>query len=154
MEQTFSPQHNPVINELEIPKTVIPVLDRTRKWANFLAIVGFIFSGLILLMGIGIGFIFSNLPGMDELPFMPGVFGILYGIIGVINFIASLFLFRFASNLKEAIKVRNESSFLPAFTNLNNLFQLIGILTIIMLAIYGLVILIAMFAAIGASLLS
>jgi hypothetical protein len=154
MEQTISPQQNSANHELEIPKTVIPVLDRTRKWANFLAIVGFIFSGLILLMGIGIGFIFSKLPGMEQLPFMPGFIGIFYVIIGVINFIAALFLFRFAVNLKNAIKGKDENKFLPAFKNLDNLFQLIGILTIIMLAIYGLVILIAMFVAIGASLLS
>jgi hypothetical protein len=154
MEQTISPQQNSINHELEIPKTVIPVLDRTRKWANFLAIVGFIFSGLILLMAIGIGFIFSKLPGMEQLPFMPGFIGIFYVIIGVINFIAALFLFRFAVNLKNAIKGKDENKFLPAFNNLDKLFQLIGVLTIIMLALYVLVILIAMFTAIGAALLS
>ena len=73
------------------------------KWANFIAIVGFIAIGLLIIMSFSIGAILANLPegSLGGLP--PKFFSFFYLIAAGIYFIPVFFLFQFAQKTKQAL---------------------------------------------------
>ena len=85
------------IRKIEIEQETLAHLNTTRKWAMFLAIIGFIFLGLMLIIGLLAGTFLSAFntgaksSGIPEsLMFIPVL------LIGVIYFFPVLFLFRFS----------------------------------------------------------
>src|SRR5579875_3674291 len=91
--------------------TIDPVtklhLAETARWGRFLAIVGFIMSALILLLGIFFGSFFSMFNRSYEgySPFGAGMGAfmiVIYVIIALLYFFPCLFLFRFANKMKAA----------------------------------------------------
>jgi hypothetical protein len=53
------------------------------------------------------------------------------------------YLYRFSAQMKQAVKSRDESLYTSGFANLKSLFKFFGIFTIVMLALYGLILVIA-----------
>ena len=94
---------------LGIDQTSQTHLVEAARWARFLAIVGFIVCGLIILLGIFAASIFSYMAGKfggGEFDNIPGGLGQmmsgLYIGIAILYFIPCLFLFRFANYMKTA----------------------------------------------------
>ena len=126
-------------------------LGEAARWAKFLAIVGFIFIGLFVLMGVFFGSLFSTA--------MDGVYGesmasglgtiasIMYIVMALIFFFPCLFLFRFATKMKEALVTNEQGSLNVSFQNLKAMFRFIGILTVLFLVIWLLVILTGLLGA-------
>jgi hypothetical protein len=119
-------------------------LNKTRKWAMFLAIIGFIFLGLIIVVGLlagtffktfNAGFAQKDLPGF--LTFIPVI------LIAIIYFFPVLFLFRFSKHSANAILNYDKSEFHKAIKNLKFYFAYLGILIIIVFLIYFSVLIIA-----------
>jgi hypothetical protein len=118
-------------------------LAESARWAKFLAIVGFVFCGLVAIFGIFAGSIISamspyrdlNEPTFDSTGL--GIFlSILYVGIAVLCFFPYLFLFRHATNMKNALGTNNQETLIKSFQNLKVMFRYVGILTIIVLSIY------------------
>lgn len=134
-------------------------LSETARWGKFLAILGFILCGLVVIIGIFFGSIFSMLATRSEVPYNSpvnsGSFGammaIVYIIIAVIYFFPCLFLYRFSSKMKTALNGNEQTDLTLAFQNLKSLFRYVGIITVIILAIY---LIIFLFAILGAAFMS
>jgi len=134
-------QNNSVIFNLEVDETAKSHLLESARWAKFLAIVGFIGIGLMLLLGL-----FS---AMAASSFGRGLFGgigglglfLLYLVIAGLYFYPCLALFRFATNMKPGINTMNREQFNNSLGNLKALFQYMGIMTIIILSLYGIILL-------------
>ena len=119
-------------------------LKETAKWARFLAIVGFVGSILIVLFGLFAGTLFSS--------FSSGIvssalLAIVYGVIGVIYFVVSLYLFRFATRLNVALQSTDQGSFNDALNNQKLVYRIMGIIVVVYLAF----IVLAMIFGIGAA---
>ena len=115
----------------------------TTKWAKFLAIIGFIFSGLIVVMAFSVGSIFNNLSTINggQMPPIPTAgFTVIYLILGLVYFVPSWFLFQFAKRTKLALLNNVEENLTEGVANLRRCFKFMGILTIILLALYALII--------------
>lgn len=112
-------------------------LAETAGWTKFLAIIGFVMMGLLVLMGLFAGSIFSALGAGDEMPFPPFLFGLIYIIIGLIYFFPILYLFRFSTKVKEAIQQKNEALLTAGFSNLKSHYKFVGILVVAVLALYA-----------------
>ena len=116
-------------------------LAEAAKWAKFLAIVGFVMCGLIIVLSFFIGALFSTSMSRygDSAAFGSG-FGIIMTIIylsfGVLYFFPCLFLFRFANNMIVALNSNEQITLNRSFQNLKIMFRYVGILTIIVLALY------------------
>ena len=116
-------------------------LAEAAKWARFLAIVGFVMCGLIIVLSFFIGTLFSTSMSRygDSAAFGSG-FGIIMTIIylsfGVLYFFPCLFLFRFANNMIVALNSNEQITLNRSFQNLKIMFRYVGILTIIVLALY------------------
>ena len=108
------------------------------KWGRFLAIVGFIFCGLMVIGGLVMQFTMSSLSmysyGSEFLKYM----GLLYILFAVILLFPCLYLNKFSGKMQEAIKTSNQEALDTAFVNLKSMFKFYGIVTIVMLCFYAL----------------
>ena len=116
-------------------------LAEAAKWAKFLAIVGFVMCGLIIVLSFFIGTLFSTSMSRygDSAAFGSGfgiIMTIVYLSIGVLYFFPCLFLFRFANNMIVALNSNEQITLNRSFQNLKIMFRYVGILTIIVLALY------------------
>ena len=117
-------------------------LSEAAKWAKFLAICGFIMIGLMVIYGLAMSILFtqiSNLEGSDyDASGMKGFLGVFmfvfYSAFAVLAFFPYLFLFRFASKMKRALESDDQNELNNSFMNLKILYRYMGILTIIGLA--------------------
>lgn len=119
-------------NVLSFDKTSKNHLVEIAKWAKFLAIVGFVFIGIIVILGFSMGTIFSHI-SQQAMPFPAFIFGFLYLIIGAIYFYPLYSLLKFANNAKIAVNQTNSESLKESLRHLKGLFTFMGILTIISL---------------------
>lgn len=115
---------------------------KTAKWANFLAIVGFVFTGIIALAAFSIGTLFATMMAGTPYGMMLGSMGtvitVFYLIVAAICFILNWFLFQFASRTKKAF-IHDDSSLLDGgIHRLQSYFKMIGIMVIIELALFAL----------------
>ncbi len=136
---------------LQIEPITKSYLWETARWAKFLSIIGFIFCILILLGGLFFSSFFSYFArengtvGSAEVnPTGLGVsMAFFYLILAVAYFFPCLFLYRFASKMKTALSGNAQDQLNFSFQNLKSLFKYFGIITIIALAMYGLVLVLA-----------
>ena len=130
------PEHTPIMLSDETQT----YLRETRQWANFLAIVGFVFVGLIAVIALFAGAIFSSL-GRD-IPYFPSTFvGVFYLLMALLYFFPVLYLYRFSSFMRKALMAGNSEDMNAAFKNLKAHYRYIGILMIIMLSFYAIALL-------------
>jgi hypothetical protein len=131
-------------------------LSETARWGKFLSIMGFILCGLVIILGIFFGTFFNTIISRTETPYNSplnsGSFGaimaVVYIIIAVIYFFPCLFLYRFSIKMKAALNGNEQTDLSLAFQNLKSLFRYVGVITVIILAIY---LIIFLFAILGAA---
>jgi hypothetical protein len=136
--------HDLLQNDLLIDSTAHGYLKETGKWAAFLGILGFIFSGVVIIVSFFIGAILDRMfsalaatstSSVAAFGAMGGTFAGFYFFLGVLTFFLSLFLFRFGSKMKQALSGQDPEAFNLSLKNLKNYYRLVGILTIIYLSI-------------------
>ena len=132
------------IRKIEIDQDTLKHLNTARKWAMFLAIIGFIFLGLIVVIGLMAGTFLTafstgekGLGIPDSLMFIPVLF------LGLVYFFPVLFLFRFSKHTSHAVQTLDKMEFHKAIKNLKSCFVYIGVLLIIILSLYIVVLIVA-----------
>ncbi|MEM9547686.1 MAG: DUF5362 family protein [Bacteroidota bacterium] len=128
-------------SELTIDPASRAFLKETSKWAKFLAIVGFVFTAIIVIGGLAFGSIMSSFSseldsGMPA--FGGGMISVMYILIALLYFMPILYLYRFATKMQIALARDDQFELTSAFENLKSTFKFIGILTLIMLGFYAL----------------
>ncbi|MCO5285840.1 MAG: DUF5362 family protein [Chitinophagaceae bacterium] len=132
-------QSDLISNDLQITPTVEVYLGETAKWGRFLAIIGFVLTGLFVILAFTFTTFMSS--AMNDLygpamgPLTSGMM-VNFLIIAVLMFFPSLFLLRFSSRMKEAIAEINQGALESSFESLKSLFKFYGIITLIVLGIY------------------
>lgn len=137
--------------EMQLDSTAKDFLREATKWAYFLAIMGFIGIAFLVIIAIFAGAIFSTMastvPGMG---IYGGSFGAIisfvYLLLAVLYFFPVYYLFKFASNGKRAFRESDSEALTASFGYLKSHYKFVGIFTIILLSLYGLII---VFAALG-----
>jgi hypothetical protein len=138
--------------------TIDPVtkshLSETARWAKFLAITGMIFLFLmILLMTLGSTLIFSKFNSLDTTDgsnmasYASVAMAVYMIIIAVIWFFPLLFTLRFANGMKRALAGNDQQALNTAFQNLKVCMRYLGVITIVILAIYAIIIVVAIITA-------
>ena len=133
--------------ELTINADIRINLDATRKWTMFLAIVGFIYLGGLIIFGFFFGHLIANQHATQP---ASGVFsvilGFIYLIMGIIYFFPLFYLYKFSAHTKKGLYGRDQKSINLAFRNLMAHYRYIGVLMIIGLALFGIFLLISIAA--------
>ena len=132
-------------NPLGLEEITQAYLLETTRWTKFLAIVGFIAIGVMLLIALSIIFVgpmMSSYKGPASGSFNP--FGTL-GAVGLgIIYLAGICLYfypvyaliKFSSCIKRGIKNQDQHSLKEGFRHQKNMYSYLGILTIITLVLY------------------
>ena len=130
--------------KIEIEQETLNHLNTTRKWAMFLAISGFIFLGLIIIIGLIAGTFLtafsSGEKGLgipESLMFVPVLF------IAVVYFFPVLFLFRFSKHASHAVHKLDKLELHKAIKNLKFYFVYIGVLIILVFSLYVAILIVA-----------
>lgn len=153
-------ENSPENRKIEIDQESLGYLDITRKWTMFFAILGFIFLGIMLVLGLVAGSFMSlfsskmaglsgmeGMEGMETAKAAGGIASIFVFIIllifAVIYFFPLLYLLRFSKHTKNAVANLDANEMRLGFKNLKSYWKYIGILIIILLSFYLLVLIFA-----------
>ena len=130
----------PVENQLTINNEIKGYLLETSKWGKFLAIVGYVGMGLLLLLGIVFLIGFSIFSSVSTVGFPIRIMGFVYVLISVAYYFPLKYLYNFSIQLKQGLNSINQQTVTSGFENLKSLFKFMGIFTIVVLSIYALLI--------------
>jgi hypothetical protein len=116
-------------------------LQKTGQWAYFLGIVGFVFAGILVLVSLFIGSIFSMIsrfqPGAAAA--YPAIGSFVYILIAVFYFFFSFYMYQFGSRIKNGILHSNSEEVTIAFSKLKSFFKFWGISTAVIISLYALI---------------
>ena len=126
--------------KIELTDDSLHSLDTIWRWASFFSILGFIMIVFLILLGIIMGFVASAFNDSATSPFV--MYGLMafYLIFAAIYFYPILLLFRFSNWTKKALRNKSSLDFSLALKNLKGHFQYVGIMTIVLFALYILII--------------
>ncbi len=125
-------------------------LMETASWGKFLAILGYVGLGFLLILSLlmifGMSFLSNSLNGMSQL-YQTGSLslvsvGMMYILIIAIYFFPIYFLHIFSLRIKSGLLTNNAPDMELAFKNLKSLFKFMGIVSIVVLSIYVLALII------------
>ncbi len=143
MEEVMTTQQE-TEQKITLTPNAIRFLFEIRKWASFLAIMGFIGIGFIVLLALFAGVIFSVLPmGDADMPFPGIIFSIIYLALAGVYFFPVYYLYQFTTRLKTALMQRSDEFLEAAMGFLKSHYKFIGIFTIVMLALYPIIMIVA-----------
>jgi hypothetical protein len=143
--------------KVEIGQEALGYFDTTRKWTMFFAILGFIGLGLMLVIGLVAGSLIrkftsgmSGVEGMEGMGSSMGAAGgmasvmmiIVMLIFAAIYFFPLLYLLKFSQHAKRAVATCDANEMTLAFKNIKSYWKYMGILVIILLAVYLIIFLI------------
>ncbi|MEO9022172.1 MAG: DUF5362 family protein [Ginsengibacter sp.] len=136
-------------NDLQVSPVSQNFLSEAARWGKFLAIVGFIFCGLMAAMAFFVPTLLFSIPPYNQLnpeliSVLLVVVTIVYLILAIVLFFPCLFLYRFSVKMKMAIGSVSQENFETSLQNLKSLLKFYGIFTIVILSFYALVLVIGM----------
>lgn len=130
-------------NPFTINDEVKGYLIETSKWSKFLAIVGYIGMGLLLLVGLFFIFGIPHFNSITPSYFPIKIMGFVYIVISVLYYFPLQYLTRFSNLIKQGFLINNHQSITSGFEYLKSFSKFVGILTIVVLSIYVLIIFVA-----------
>ena len=131
---------SPGLFSLEVDEVAKSTFLEMARWTKFLSIMGFIFSGLILVAGLVVGMAGATSEAFAGSSLaLIGATGIMvfYVLIACIGIYPSLMLYRYATGIKNALMMNDKLHFNNALRSLKRVFKFYGIMIIVMLCIYG-----------------
>ena len=130
-------------------------LKETAKWTKFLAILGFVGIGLMVLGSLVMLFAPSSLMSNGDFPFGGKIFMmLLYLAFAVLYYFPISYLYQFLENTKKAIENNDNNAIRDAFEFLKSHYKFMGILTIILLSFYAIIIFIGLIGAGAAAMMN
>lgn len=123
-------------------------LTETARWARFLAIVGFVFLLLMVLVGIYSSLTinrfedsYREMGGLGSTGMLSSAgtgVAVMYILMAVIWFFPLLFTLRFANQMQKALQNNDQELLGASFQNLKVCYRYLGIITVIFLVLIAL----------------
>jgi hypothetical protein len=145
---TEQQEHQPLI----VTENMRSYIYETTKWASFLAIVGFVFTGLMVVSAFTVGSVMSTNPNLTALfgpaaTLSPIGFTVLFLAYAFAIFYPSLLMFKYAQKAKLGVLFGEQVSLEEATSKMKSLFKYYGIVTIILISLYIILIVVSIGAA-------
>ena len=135
-------------NNLEVSESVRASLDTMVYWSKFLAIVGYIGIGLILLAVVAIIFTSVSFGSYGS----ERMIAVIYLVMAVIYYFPVNYLYKFATITRHALTSDSQTSLEFGLSNLASSFKFMGVLTLVILSLYALIFLFAIVGGMGSML--
>ena len=121
----------------ELPPEIFRIMAQTKPWVTFLSILGFIGTGCMVTGGLAVALLgaFAQLPSQ-----LPGYFGLIYLVLGAFYIFPSLYLYRYGQGIGRLLKSGGVADLTVALHYQKSLWRFVGIFTVVLMVIYGLVI--------------
>lgn len=118
-------------DKLKINNSIRENLISAAKWARFLSVIGFVFTGFMGIASLVL-LVTAMASGIGTLMLMAVVY---IGLTAVMIFPA-LYLIRFAGSTEKGLNANKQGEFDYGIQNLKSLFKFTGIYTIVVIALY------------------
>jgi hypothetical protein len=122
-----------------VPGAILEAMRQTRPWVTFLAVLGFIGTGLMVLAGL----VMMVMGGFGKLP---AGLGIVYVVLALLYVAPSYLLFRYGAEIKGLLEGGGMQRLVQALVSQKSFWKFMGIMTLIVMGIYFLVLVGAMVA--------
>lgn len=131
--------------ENQLTNLAVEYLKESAKWCKFLAIIGFVGIGLMVLAGLFMMIGMSSFESAN-MPVPMTAFSIVYILIAAIYFFPVYYLYQYATKTSVALRSRNQQLLTDGLENLKSHHKFLGIFALIVISIYALIF---VFAIIG-----
>ena len=122
--------------ELRVEETAKEHLKTAAKWAKFLAIFGFVMIGICISIMLVAAIVASTASSIGAL--------LLYIAAACIYVIPLYYLYQFAITTQETLRSNNSDDLTDALSHLKSVFKFCGIMTIVITALYAIIIIFAL----------
>ena len=130
--------------KIEIGEKTLKCLNTIRKWTMFIAVIGFIFLGLLLIIGIVAGtFLTAFKSGTSGTGIPEPLVYLIYLVLAVVYFFPVMYLFRFSKLTAKAVQTLGKEELHKAFKALKAYFVYLGVIIIIGLSLYVVALIVA-----------
>lgn len=126
----------------DVPQGAVEALRGTRPWVRLFSILGFLSAALMVVLGAAVvlgggASMFGDLGGEGAAAggMMLGL-GVLYLVIGLLYFLPCFYLFRYASRITSITEGGGAAALVDALDQQRRFWRLVGIYTVVMLALY------------------
>ena len=119
---------------LEVTENSKIYLKTATMWSKFIAIMGFIGIGFMVLGAITIIPMSALVPTYSPSPIPYSALGILYLVMAAIIFFPTLYLLRFSQQTKRALELSNALELEEGFRNMKRYWKFQGIMLIVGMA--------------------
>lgn len=137
LEETHEQENVP---QLIVTEDMRSYIYDMAKWANFLAIVGFVIAGFMIVASFTIGAAMGTNPELASLMTSSGLSPIGFTIFCLLYafamFYPSLLLFKYANKAKQGILYGEQASLDEAFSKMKSFFKFWGIITAVFIGLY------------------
>lgn len=112
-----------------LSQDTVKLLDRTRPWVYFMAVLGFVSAGFMVLGGIGVG-----VAGLATQKPEFAIVAILYPLLGVVYIFPSLYLYRYAARIRALAATPQLRQLEAALDAQRSFWKFVGVMTVIGIA--------------------
>lgn len=119
-----------------ITPRMIELLSKTRPWVLFIAILGLIATGLLVVAGLGMAAMMAVTGGSAQAAGMGIGMGLLYLLFAVIYFFPCWFLLKYAGAIRKLVDGGGGPAMEEALDRQYAFWRLVGILTVVTMVIY------------------
>ena len=152
----------PLVIQGTLTETMLGYLKGAAPWLRFVGILGFISSGLVVLMGFSVApfisvmnRVWTDIPGFESLGSVysvtfSGFMVVTFVGAGILLFFPSFYIFRFGEKIRSYLSTGADRDLELAFQNNKSLWKFMGIICIIQLAFIPLLIIGGIIAALVA----
>ncbi len=131
-------------NEFGLSNEIKGYLKETAKWAKFIAIVGFVGVGFMVVGAILAGVFMSSMSSEFSntgMPFPSALISVFYLLMAGLMVMPIYYLYQFASKMQQALRTSNAQILTDSFKNLKSHYKFYGILMAIFIVFYGVMLL-------------
>jgi hypothetical protein len=139
--------------ELQVDHIGTVYLRDAARWARFLAIAGFVFCALFVVVAIlsmtVLSSLFNSMGASGVAGIGGGVIAVVYIGIAVLDFFPCLYLYKFAARMQVALNSNDQEQLNSSFLNMRAFYRFVGVLMIIALGFWLLGILAIFFTSLA-----
>ena len=139
-------------NDLQVSPQAQSYLTESARWGKFLAIMGFIVCGFMMILSFFMPVFLTQLPPYNRVSteFSSGMkvgMTVVYLLLALLSFFPCFYLYKFSVKMQSAVKMVSQENFDESLMNLKSVFKFYGIFVIIILSFYALAFIIGIIAA-------